>query len=118
MKLSHPQLLEHLQARFQTSPGWLIEAGFYGLISLIIGFLARNFARTLLLAIIGTVCILYVFQHLHIISIDMLQLQSFFGLQNISSSQEVLDAIKVWIHTYPTATFSMVIGFFAGWVIG
>lgn len=111
------QWMQAIKSRLHDYPEWVVEAGVSGLVGLIIGFVARNFGRFLVLFIICAVITVFMLEQTNIIAVKAP------GLRALLSDPD--GTVVAWFNGIITfardrifVTIALIVGFLFGWRLG
>ena len=109
---------EIVSGHFEGYPTWAVEVGIFGVGALVLGFLCKTIGRYLFFAVIAAALLLFALSYTHVVSINMLQVKQFLGIQDIASLQDLGTVLLAWGRVHVVAVISLVVGFILGWKLG
>ncbi|HVW98971.1 MAG TPA: FUN14 domain-containing protein [Candidatus Babeliaceae bacterium] len=114
----HPQWFEAIRSKLQGYPEWAVEVGTYGVIGLLLGFVAKNFGKSLIMVILAASVMLWALSALNLITVDVSQLKGYLGLSSVANLDEGIRLVIDWFKAHSRASMALVVGLFLGWVLG
>lgn len=109
---------EALSKQFVGYPTWAVELGIFGVVFLIIGFLARSFGRLFFVALLAIAVALGAAYYFNLAPAFLTQLKDFFGLHDVTVLGDLPAQLITWARTHVVGCAGVVLGFFVGYSIG
>lgn len=108
-----------LVERIQESRSMIVDVGLYGGIGLLTGFFVKKYS-TLVVFLVLMIISLYVFSHLHFITINWATVYETMGIQSTAllNSENIFFLVSEWIKSNMVAAISCVVGFLLGLKMG
>jgi len=109
---------EIVSSYFEGYPAWAVEVAVFGVGALVLGFLCKTVGRYLFFAGVAAALLLVVLSHMQVVSINMMQVKQFLGIQDIASLQDLGTVLVEWGKVHVIAVVSLIFGFILGWKLG
>lgn len=94
---------------------WLPEFAMYGGIGFLVGFLLKNFGRTIISIVAIVLVTLIVLQYTGTITTPITKLV---GLPTIASVQDGVDLVVTWVKLHVAGVIGLLLGLSLGWRVG
>jgi uncharacterized membrane protein (Fun14 family) len=107
--------MESIKAYLANYTVWLPELVIYAGIGFFLGFLLRNFGRIMISVVAIVLITLIVLQYTGMM---VTSLPDMLGLSGISSVQELMDIVLIWIKTHIMGTIGFLLGLSLGFKLG
>jgi uncharacterized membrane protein (Fun14 family) len=111
-------VVDKIKSAISGVPPWLSDATFYGFFGCIAGFITRTVGYYLFIALLLLAFLLWGMSSADLITINVLKMKMLFGIEKISSIDELVRLLITWVQTHVAASIGMALGFMIGWKMG
>ena len=103
---------------FQGYPAWLVEGGFALIIGFFVGFIAKNFGKPLLYAIVVLVVAAYIMSYFGLADFHYEKIKAILGITEIPTIDVAFSNFINWTKEHVALLIGAGIGFVFGWRMG
>ena len=107
-----------LRRQFQGYPDWAVDLGIFGIVFLIIGFLAKTFGRLFALALLGLLIFVAAAHYFNFAPMFLAELKTFFGVADVQLLGDIPMMFMDWARAHIFACLGGVLGFVVGYKLG
>lgn len=109
---------ETVRAKLHDYPEWVFDAGVFGLIGFVIGFIFKNFGKVIIFGAIGLIVGLGILQYIHIISVHSEQIKDILGLASAHTIDDGIHMYADWARQHGIGLLTAAVSFCIGWKVG
>lgn|GEM_PF-3910739 len=109
---------EAVRSKLQDYPEWLFDAGVFGILGFVIGFVFKNFGKVLLFGAIGLFLGLGILHYAHIIVVNITQIKEIFGLAAAHTIDDGVHIYSDWARLHIIGILAGIVSFCIGWKVG
>ena len=109
---------EVIKEKLSASPTAATDVLIFGGVGAVVGFLLRTMGRYIFFALTTLLFVAWLFDYLHIITIEWYTLKEMVGLTYAQSFSDVWQEFLTWMKQHVVATIALIVGFLFGWKLG